>query len=59
MRSFIVMAMFVASFADAAWNDYTSVRELKLDANGIQSFQIDAGAGSMEIKGVSGLTESW
>lgn len=55
MRSFIVMAMFLASFADAAWNDYSSVRELKLEAGGIEQFQIDAGAGSMEIKGVSGL----
>lgn len=55
MRGFIVIAMFVASFADAAWNDYTTVRELKLDADGIESLQIDAGAGSMEVKGVSGL----
>lgn len=55
MRSFIVMMMFLASFADAAWNDYSTVRELKMDADGIESLQIDAGAGSMEIKGVSGL----
>ncbi|MBT8068138.1 MAG: DUF4097 domain-containing protein [Gammaproteobacteria bacterium] len=55
MRSFIVIAMFVASFADAAWNDYTTVRELKLDAEAIEVFEIDAGAGSMEVRGVSGL----
>jgi DUF4097 and DUF4098 domain-containing protein YvlB len=55
MRGFIVIAMFVASFADAAWNDYTTVRELKLDAEAIEVFEIDAGAGGMEVRGVSGL----
>ena len=55
MRSFIVIAMFVASFADAAWNDYSTVRELKLDADGIDTLEIDAGAGRMEVKGVTGL----
>lgn len=55
MRGYIVIAMFVASFADAAWNDYTTVRELNLDADGIENFQIDAGAGTLEIRGVIGL----
>jgi len=55
MRGFVVMAMFLASFADAAWNDYTSVRELELNADGIEAFTIDAGAGSIDIKGVEGL----
>ena len=44
MRGFVVMAMFLASFADAAWNDYTSVRELELNADGIEAFTIDPGA---------------
>ena len=55
MRSFIVMAMFLCSFANAAWRDYTEVQELKLDADGIDELEIDAGAGSMEVKGVAGL----
>lgn len=55
MRSFIVMAMFLASFAHAAWNDYSEVRDLQLDADGIDSLEINAGAGSMEVKGVAGL----
>jgi len=55
MRSFIVMAMFLASFSHAAWNEYTEVRELKLDADGIDSLAVDAGAGSIDIKGVTGL----
>ena len=55
MRGLLIMAMFVASFADAAWNDYTTVRELKLDAKGIENFEIDAGAGGMDVKGIGGL----
>lgn len=55
MRSFIVMAMFAASFAHAAWKDYTEVRELELDADGIATLDIDAGAGSIDIQGVEGL----
>jgi len=51
MRSLIVMAMFSASLADAAWNDYEEVRDLELDANGVSEFEIDAGAGSMQIMG--------
>lgn len=55
MRSFIVMAMFIASFANAAWNEYTEVRELKLDVGDIDKLVIEAGAGSMDIRGVAGL----
>ena len=55
MRGFIVMAMFAASFADAAWNDYTTVQELELDADGIENLHIDAGAGVLDVTGVSGL----
>ncbi|MGB5257095.1 MAG: hypothetical protein WBN44_07560 [Woeseiaceae bacterium] len=55
MRGLVIMAMFLASFADAAWNDYKTVRELRLDASGIESFEIDAGAGKMGVKGVVGL----
>jgi len=47
MRGIIVMAMFTASLAAAAGGDYEELRELNLDA----------GAGSLEISGVSGLDE--
>lgn len=57
MRSFIVMAMFVASIAHAAWMDYTEERDLTLDADGIESLDIKAGAGSMEVRGVDGQDE--
>jgi len=55
MRSFIVIAMFAASLSHAAWNGYTEDRELELDADGLVSFDIDAGAGSLVVTGVEGL----
>jgi len=57
MRGIIVMAMFTASLAAAAGGDYEEQRELNLDAAGIASVDINAGAGSLEISGVSGLDE--
>ena len=53
MRSFIVMAMFAASLAQAGWLEYQEVRELEIDAAGISDFFIDAGAGSMTVIGES------
>jgi len=57
MRSIIVMAMFTASLAGAAAGEYEEQRELNLDAAGINTVDIDAGAGSLEITGVSGAAE--
>jgi DUF4097 and DUF4098 domain-containing protein YvlB len=54
MRSLVMMTMFVASLADAAWNGYEEVRELALDTRGIDTLDIDNGSGSMDITGVSG-----
>jgi hypothetical protein len=55
MRSLIVIAMFTASLGHAAWNGYTEDRELELDTDGISSFEIDAGAGSLVVTGVEDL----
>ena len=52
MRSFVVMAMFVASLSHAAWNGYTEDRDLELDTRGLEAFEVDAGAGSLTITGV-------
>ncbi len=57
MRSIIVMAMFTASLAGAAWSDYEEQRDLNLGASGIALVDIEAGAGSLEITGVSGADE--
>ena len=54
MRSFVVMAMFLASFAHAAWTDYEEVRDLTLDASDIEELEIRAGAGSLDVRGVGG-----
>lgn len=55
MRSLIVMMMFAASMADAAWNGYTEDRDLQLDADGIEALEIDAGAGSLDVIGDDGI----
>lgn len=54
MRSFIVMAMFTASLADAAWFDYEESRNLELDGAGIGELRIGAGAGSLDVTGTDG-----
>lgn len=54
MRSFIVMAMFAASLAEAAWFDYEERRDLELDAAGIEALEIDSGAGSITVNGTDG-----
>lgn len=51
MRSLIVMAMFTASLAHAGWLDYEEVRDLELDADGVTGLTIEAGAGSMKVRG--------
>ncbi len=53
MRNILILIMFAASLADAAWNDYEEVRELALDAGAVAALHIEAGAGSLEITGVS------
>ena len=55
MRSIIVIAMFAASLAQAEWADYEEVRDMDLDVDGISQLSIKAGAGSMDVTGVSGL----
>ena len=55
MRSLIVIAMFSASLAHAAWNGYTEDRNLEVDADGVSEFEIDAGAGSLVVTGVEDL----
>jgi len=55
MRSYIVMAILLASFSGAAAGDYTEVRDLTLDAGNLEKLIIDAGAGSLDVTGVVGL----
>ena len=58
MRSIFVFAMFTVSLANAAGDDdYQEVRNLNLGASGISALEVEAGAGSLEIIGVSGTNE--
>ncbi|MGI9272028.1 MAG: hypothetical protein ACR2QT_09655 [Woeseiaceae bacterium] len=57
MRSLIVMAMFVATLSNAAWNGYTESRDLAVSADGVDLFEIDAGAGEIVVNGVTDATE--
>ncbi len=51
MRTILILGMFTASLANAAWRNYEETRELTLDAGGIKTIEIEAGAGSLEVRG--------
>ena len=55
MRSLIVTALFLASYAGAAAGDYEEIRDLTVDASGIETLIINVGAGSLDVVGVDGL----
>ncbi len=52
MRGLLVMTLFAVSLSHAAWRDFKDVRELDVDASGVTGLQIDAGAGTLEVKGI-------
>jgi hypothetical protein len=52
MRSSIVILwMFAATLAVAALSDYEETRDLSLNAQGLGTLEIEAGAGILEVKG--------
>jgi len=51
MRVFLILGMFTASLTNAAWRDYEEVRNLTLDASGVNTVVIEAGAGSLDVRG--------
>lgn len=55
MRSFIVMAMFLATSAASAASDYAETRDLTIDAGGLELLSINVGAGSLDVEGVDGI----
>lgn len=57
MRAILILAMFTVSLANAGWNDYEEIRDLRLDARGIGALQIESRAGSLEVEGISGADE--
>jgi hypothetical protein len=56
MRTIIFLAIFTTGVAFAA-SDYVEERALILDAGGISTLQIEAGAGSLVVTGLDGLDQ--
>lgn len=54
MRGLTILAMLAGTLAHAAFNDYIEVRDLALDTGGIDSLEIDTGAGPLVVTGVPG-----
>ena len=57
MRGIILLISLSATLAHAAWSDFVEARELRLDADGLETLEIDTGAGELSVLGVSDLTE--
>jgi len=57
MRALILLTMCTATLAHAAWNGYVETRETSLDAEGIDSLDVEAGAGSLSVRGDPGIEE--
>lgn len=55
--SLLLVSLFAASSAIAGGCEYSKKVSRTLDLGGIKQIQVDAGAGSLEIKGVQGLNE--
>lgn len=53
----MIPGVILLGLASSAWADYEEVRELTLDSRGIDTLKIDAGAGSMDVVGVPGMTQ--
>lgn len=56
MRSFIAMIMFLASYSSATAGDYTEVRNLNVSASDLEQLVVVAGAGTLDVTGVDGLS---
>lgn len=54
MRTLLIMLMFAASAVYAAWSDHEEARDLALDAAGLDTLRIEAGAGTLKVTGVPG-----
>lgn len=54
MRILILATLIATGLVQAAWNGYEEVRDLSLNAEGLGSLHIEAGAGSLVITGVAG-----
>ena len=56
MRSKFILTIAAFGLAVPAWADYEEVRELSLDTRGVDTLDIDAGAGSLDVVGAPNAT---
>jgi hypothetical protein len=54
LQTLLMMIVFAANLVQAAWSDYEETRDLSLDAQGVETLRIEAGAGSLDVTGVAG-----
>ena len=54
MRYITAAALVLAGFAASAASDYRELRELSVASDGLDSLEIDTGAGSLDVRGVAG-----
>jgi hypothetical protein len=52
-----MLIMFAANLVQAAWTDYEEKRDLTMDADGMETLQIEAGAGALDVTGVPGSSK--
>ncbi len=55
MRTLVITALCLAAAGPALAGDYRETRDLAVDAGGLTALVIDAGAGTLEVRGVAGL----
>lgn len=55
MRGIVLLVALSATLTHAAANDYVEVRDFNLDAGSISELEIDAGAGSLDVVGDTGV----
>jgi hypothetical protein len=54
LQTLLMMIMFVANLVQAAWTGHEEKRDLSLDADGVETLQVEAGAGSLDVTGAAG-----
>jgi hypothetical protein len=56
LQTLLMMIMFAANLVQAAFNGQEEKRELSLDAEGVETLDIEAGAGSLNVTGMAGTS---
>ena len=54
LQTLLMMILFAANLVHAAFNGQQEKRELSLDSAGVETIEIEAGAGSLDVTGIPG-----